>query len=40
MSERCFDTLHGSHEQSVRIATSDLVRAAVAEVADICREDS
>jgi len=30
----------GSHEQSVRIATSDLVRAAGAEVADICREDS
>jgi Ala-tRNA(Pro) deacylase len=30
----------GSHEQSVRIATSDLVRAAAAEVADICREDS
>jgi Ala-tRNA(Pro) deacylase len=29
----------GSHEQSVRIATSDLVRAAAAEVADICRED-
>jgi Ala-tRNA(Pro) deacylase len=30
----------GSHEQSVRIATSDLVRAAAAEVADICKEDS
>jgi Ala-tRNA(Pro) deacylase len=29
----------GSHEQSVRIATADLVRAAGAEVADICRED-
>jgi Ala-tRNA(Pro) deacylase len=29
----------GSHEQSVRIATSDLVRAAGAEVADICREE-
>jgi Ala-tRNA(Pro) deacylase len=30
----------GSHEQSVRIATSDLMRAAGAEVADICKEDS
>jgi hypothetical protein len=30
----------GSHEQSVRIATSDLVRAAAAGVADICKEDS
>jgi Ala-tRNA(Pro) deacylase len=29
----------GSHEQSVRIATADLVRAAGAEVADICRGD-
>ncbi len=29
----------GSHEQSVRIATADLVRAAGAEVADICKED-
>jgi Ala-tRNA(Pro) deacylase len=30
----------GSHEQSVRIATSDLVRAAGAEVTDICKVDS
>ena len=30
----------GSHEQSVRIATSDLVRAAGAEVAGICKGDS
>jgi Ala-tRNA(Pro) deacylase len=29
----------GSHEQSVRIAAADLVRAAAAEVADICREE-
>jgi Ala-tRNA(Pro) deacylase len=29
----------GSHEQSVRMAAADLVRAAGAEVADICRED-
>jgi prolyl-tRNA editing enzyme YbaK/EbsC (Cys-tRNA(Pro) deacylase) len=29
----------GSHEQSVRIAPADLVRAARAEVMDICRED-
>ena len=29
----------GSHEQSVRIAPADLVRAAGAEVADICREE-
>lgn len=29
----------GSHEQSVRIATADLVRAAGAEVADICQGD-
>jgi Ala-tRNA(Pro) deacylase len=29
----------GSHEQSVRIAADDLVRAAGAEVADICRQD-
>jgi Ala-tRNA(Pro) deacylase len=29
----------GSHEQSVRIAPADLVRAAQAEVADICRDD-
>jgi Ala-tRNA(Pro) deacylase len=29
----------GSHEQSVRIATADLVRAAQAEVADICKND-
>ena len=29
----------GSHEQSVRIATGDLLRATSAEVADICRED-
>ena len=29
----------GSHEQSVRIATSDLVRAADAEVTDICNVD-
>jgi len=28
----------GSHEESVRLAASDLVRAAGAEVADICRE--
>jgi len=30
----------GSHEQEVRIASSDLVRAGAAEVADICKEDS
>jgi len=30
----------GSHEQSLRIASSDLVRAAGAEVADIYKEDS
>jgi Ala-tRNA(Pro) deacylase len=30
----------GSHKQSVRIATSDLVRAAGAEVTDICKVDS
>ena len=30
----------GSHEQSVRVATFDLVRAAGAEVADICKGDS
>jgi Ala-tRNA(Pro) deacylase len=29
----------GSHEESVRIATADLARAADAQVADICRED-
>ena len=29
----------GSHEQSVRLASADLVRAAGAEVADICREE-
>jgi Ala-tRNA(Pro) deacylase len=29
----------GSHEQSVRIASLDLVHAAGAEVADICKED-
>lgn len=29
----------GSHEQSVRIATADLVRAAGARVADICRDE-
>jgi Ala-tRNA(Pro) deacylase len=29
----------GSHEQSVRIATADLVRVAGAEVADISREE-
>ena len=29
----------GSHEQSVRVASDDLVRAAGAEVADICKED-
>jgi Ala-tRNA(Pro) deacylase len=29
----------GSHEQSVRIAAADLVRAAGAKVADICREE-
>jgi prolyl-tRNA editing enzyme YbaK/EbsC (Cys-tRNA(Pro) deacylase) len=29
----------GSHEQSVRIGTADLVRAARAEVADVCRDD-
>jgi Ala-tRNA(Pro) deacylase len=29
----------GSHEQSVRVATADLVRAAGVEVADICRDD-
>jgi Ala-tRNA(Pro) deacylase len=29
----------GSHEQSVRIAAADLVRATGAEVADICKED-
>jgi prolyl-tRNA editing enzyme YbaK/EbsC (Cys-tRNA(Pro) deacylase) len=29
----------GSHEQSVRIAPADLVRAARAEVMDICRDD-
>jgi len=28
-----------SHEQSVRVASDDLVRAAGAEVADICKED-
>jgi Ala-tRNA(Pro) deacylase len=28
----------GSHEQSVRIAAADLVRAAGAEVADICKD--
>jgi prolyl-tRNA editing enzyme YbaK/EbsC (Cys-tRNA(Pro) deacylase) len=27
----------GSHEQSVRMAAADLVRAAGAEVADICK---
>ena len=29
----------GSHEQSVRIAAADLVRAAGAEVADICEDE-
>jgi Ala-tRNA(Pro) deacylase len=29
----------GSHDHSVRIATADLVRAARAEVADVCRDD-
>ena len=29
----------GSHEQSVRIAGADLVRAAGAEVADICKDE-
>jgi len=29
----------GSHEQSVRIAPADLVRAARAEVADICEDE-
>ena len=29
----------GSHEQSVRIAGADLVRAAGAEVTDICRDE-
>jgi prolyl-tRNA editing enzyme YbaK/EbsC (Cys-tRNA(Pro) deacylase) len=29
----------GSHEQSVRIAGADLVRAAGAQVAEICREE-
>jgi prolyl-tRNA editing enzyme YbaK/EbsC (Cys-tRNA(Pro) deacylase) len=29
----------GSHEQSVRLSRSELVRAANAEVADICRDD-
>jgi Ala-tRNA(Pro) deacylase len=29
----------GSHEQSVRLAGADIVRAAGAQVADLCRED-
>lgn len=29
----------GSHERSVRLATSDLIRVAAAETADICREE-
>jgi prolyl-tRNA editing enzyme YbaK/EbsC (Cys-tRNA(Pro) deacylase) len=30
----------GSHEQSVRVATAELVRAAGAQVADICRAEA